>query len=484
MDIAQLFLDAADELDKADDASDASIPPSPSPSHRASTRSPSPFAPLLRRRSASAPPALASEVRRPEPAWSPAECAALERAKAAHGRQGWAAVKRAMAAEGWKGRALSSLEAQWTKPKLSVLAPGSFRRRRYWTPVEDQSLSNWLERSTALAKVDKRPDLGSWADKHPFLHQRSLPELVGRLEHLVRAGRADKLDTSKVVMLLFNLRGMCTETPPVVDALRPPKEIRRAAASTMSLMDRIVSKKNGAAVVVKVDPRPVQVSVPNARRMPPPPARLVVRSPAPSPSPPPPPQRHVRPPSPPAPLKMPQPGRPPSQAYFPSRALPPPARTTRWFTRPPIVDLPRYTHWVPPVLNVGHVALGPRSRPRAPPLPAPARAPPSVPALSRSSSTTAPSTSPPPVDLVAPVPVRPSAGGPRSMAHLLEPGPATAPPPPLQQQLLQSTVKSAGKRLWDVLDSDNSLTVFERRTRMRVGGRGGTWIDSGRQGGL
>jgi len=73
------------------------------------------------------------------------------------------------------------------------------------------------------------------------------------------------------------------------------------------------------------------------------------------------------------------------------------------------------------------------------------------------------------------------------MAHLLEPAPAAAPaprpPPPPQQKQLKSSIKSTGKRLWDVLDSEGSMTVFERRTRMRVGGRGGTWLDGGRQGG-
>jgi len=112
MDMAQLFLDAAEQLDKAADASDASIPRSPSRSPSPSSRSSSPFAPPLRPRSASAPPSLPTETRRPEPAWSPAECVALHRAKLAHGRHGWAAVKREMAAQGWKGRALSSLEAR------------------------------------------------------------------------------------------------------------------------------------------------------------------------------------------------------------------------------------------------------------------------------------------------------------------------------------------------------------------------------------
>ena len=257
----------------------------------------------------------------------------------------------------------------------------------------------------------------------------------------------------------------------------------------VSLMDRVVSKKTGVVVAVKVNPRPAQVSVPAARRLLPPPAKLVARSPAPSPSPPPPPlPPRARPPSPPSPPKMPQPGRPPAEAYFPSRTLPPPARTTRWFTRPPINDLPRYTQWVPPTLNVDRTSIAGRTDRRFPlPPPPPPSASASLPALSCSSSTTAPSTSPPPVAPRSAIPLRAPANGPRSMAHLLEPAPAAAPaprpPPPPQQKQLKSSIKSTGKRLWDVLDSEGSMTVFERRTRMRVGGRGGTWLDGGRQGG-
>ncbi|GAA5906160.1 hypothetical protein JCM8208_000650 [Rhodotorula glutinis] len=478
--MAQLFLDAADQLDKPVDASDASIPASPSPSPFPSSRSSSPFAPPPRRRSASAPPALSTEVRRPEPAWSPAETAALRRARVALGHKGWAVVKRAMAAEGWKGRALSSLKAQWEKPVL-VGGPAPLRRRvgQLWTAGEDQCLVTWLEGAAAPADSSKHPTLAAWTSKDPRLHRRSLVELVGRIEHLVQAGHANKLDTSKVVKLLFDLRGMYAKAPPVV-------AVRVSAPSNLSLMDRVVSKKKGDAVVVKVDGRLAHGPLPAARRLTPRPKAPPAIVQAPPPLPPSPPLPPPPPPSP-APVKPPRVGRPPAEAYFPSRHLPPPARTTRWFTRPPIVDLPRYTHWAPSTLNVArppsfaaHLRSGPLLLRPPPP------APPSLPALSCSSSTTAPSASPPPVDLVAPVPVRPSASCPRSMAHLLAPGPAAAPPPatPPQQPQRQptSTAKSTGKRLWDVLDSGDSMTVFERRTRMRVGGRGGTWIDAGRQG--
>ncbi|KPV76059.1 uncharacterized protein RHOBADRAFT_43498 [Rhodotorula graminis WP1] len=389
-----------------------------------------------------------------------------------------------MAAEGWKGRALASLEAQWTSPVLPLCSiplrariPRNSGSGQTWTSIEDQSLVKWLEQALAPAKNRERLTLAAWSSKEPRLHRRSLSELVGRIEHLVQAGHANALDTSKVVKLLLDLRGMYPKVPPVVVASRPLEQVRVSASSTMSLMDRVVSKTK-AAIVVKVDGRLAHGPLPAPRRLPPlvkaaPSAALAPppRPPSPAPRPPPPP--------PPAPVKAPRIGRPLAEAYFPSRVLPPPARTTRWFNRPPIVDLPRYTHWVPPALNVGRSSLMARLRTYPPLLLRPPPAPPSAPALSRSSSTTASSTGPPHVALVKRIRRGPSAEGPRSMAHLLEPALAAAPPPQAQQPQPQrppmSSVKSAGKRLWDMHDSNNSMTVFERRTRMRVGARGGTW---------
>jgi len=99
---------------------------------------------------------------------------------------------------------------------------------RSWTPLEDQGLIKWLEQAAARAVLE---DLETWTSKH-VLHRRPLLDLVGRLEHLVQAGHANKLDTSKVVKVLFNLR---SKLPPVVAEL---KQVRVVAATSSASVSR------------------------------------------------------------------------------------------------------------------------------------------------------------------------------------------------------------------------------------------------------